>query len=172
MFLGSVLYLSNNNETITKNADNTYTYSGTPSEVYQPGDTLTIGGRLCIFGGVLISGGGGGGNNSELGGGISGISPKPIIIVERGNERGANRQILRRAGFFNMNTYTQENPGNNVNYILDSGIPVKNKTYLNKDSSDRTRKLKLKAQNKTYNDPSFGGNDSNGAYCALAKARH
>ena len=171
MFLGSVLYL-NTNETITKNADNTYTYSGTPSEVYQPGDTLTIGGRLCIFGGVLISGGGGGGNNSELGGGISGISPKPIIIVERGNERGANRQILRRAGFFNMNTYTQENPGNNVNYILDSGIPVKNKTYLNKDSSDRTRKLKLKAQNKTYNDPSFGGNDSNGAYSALAKLRH
>jgi CO dehydrogenase/acetyl-CoA synthase epsilon subunit len=169
MNLGSVLYLSNNNETITKNADNTYTYSGTPTQVYQPGATLTIGGRLCVFGGFGI----GSENNSELGNHvISGISPKPIIIVERGNERGANRQILRRAGFFNMNTYTQENPGNNVNYILDSGIPVKNKTYLNKDSSDRTRKLKLKAQNKTYNDPSFGGNDSNGAYSALAKVRH
>jgi hypothetical protein len=176
MNLGSVLYL-NTNETITKNTNNTYTYSGTPIEVYQPGNSITIDNKTIIFGGVLIGddgggGGGGGGNNYELGGMISGISPKPIIIVERGNERGANRQILRRAGFFNMNTYTQENPGNNVNYILDSGIPVKNKTYLNKDSSDRTRKLKLKAQNKTYNDPSFGGNDSNGAYCALAKARH
>jgi hypothetical protein len=58
MNLGSVLYL-NTNETITKNADNTYTYSGAPSEVYQPGDSLTIEGRRCVFGGVLISGVGG-----------------------------------------------------------------------------------------------------------------
>jgi CO dehydrogenase/acetyl-CoA synthase epsilon subunit len=62
MFLGSVLYL-NTNETITKNADNTYTYSGAPSEVYQPGNSITINGKKIIFGGVTIGGGGGGGGD-------------------------------------------------------------------------------------------------------------
>jgi len=163
MNISSVLYLSTG-QTITKNTDNTYTYSG---NTYQPGTSITIQDRTIIFGGVTI-----GAAVPDLGTGIPGISPKPIILVERGNERGANREILRRAGFFNINTYTQSNPGNNVNYIIDSGIPVKNKTVLNKDSSERTRRLKLKAQNKTYNDPSFGGNNSNGSYSALSRVRH
>ena len=168
MEYGSTLYLENN-ATITKNDNDTYTViSGGMTIPFNAGDKIGLQGRLVIFGGVTI----GPGSEPDLGDGFSGISPKPIILVERGNERGANRQIMRRASFFNVNTYIQENPGNNVNYIIDSGMAVKNKTFINKDSSDRTRRLKLKAQNKTYNDLSFGGNESNGSYSALSKVRH
>jgi hypothetical protein len=165
---GSILYLANN-ATITKNDNDTYTVTSSGmTSMFNAGDVTNIQGRIIIFGGVTI----GPGSEPDLGDGFSGISPKPIILVERGNERGANRQIMRRASFFNVNTYIQENPGNNVNYIIDSGMAVKNKTFINKDSSDRTRRLKLKAQNKTYNDLSFGGNESNGSYSALSKVRH
>jgi len=165
---GSILYLDNN-ATITKNDNDTYTVTSSGmTSMFNAGDVTNIQGRIIIFGGVTI----GPGSEPDLGDGFSGISPKPIILVERGNERGANRQIMRRASFFNVNTYIQENPGNNVNYIIDSGMAVKNKTFINKDSSDRTRRLKLKAQNKTYNDLSFGGNESNGSYSALSKVRH
>jgi len=163
------LYLSNG-KAITKTSNNSYTYD---NNTYNTGYNITIDGRNIIFGGVTIGRiGSGKENQTDLASEIYGISPKPIIIVERGNERGSTRQILRRSGFFNMNTYINSNPGNNINYIIDSGIPVKTKSFLNKDSSERTRKLKLKAQNKTYNDPSFGGNNNNGSYSALSKLRH
>ena len=86
---------------------------------------------------------------SSLGGGFAGISPKPIILVEKGNERGSQRLQLRRAGF---------------------PVQVYQKTPV--DSSDRTRKLKLAANNKVYNDSSFGGDESNASQGSRSKARN
>jgi hypothetical protein len=40
------------------------------------------------------------------------------------------------------------------------------------DGADYVRYKKLKAMNKTYNDSSFGGDQSNGSYVALKRVRH
>jgi len=110
-------------------------------------------------------------NPSELGGGFSGISPKPIVLVERGNQRGMSRMTLRRAGYQDVNSFIANNPGYNTNYIIEGGQAVKNKAFLKQDSSDRTRRLKLKAENLTYNDLTFGGDKDNGSYTARSRAR-
>ena len=111
-------------------------------------------------------------NPTELGGGFSGISPKPIVLVERGNQRGMSRMTLRRAGYQDVNSFIANNPGYNTNYIIQGGQAVKNKAFLKQDSSDRTRRLKLKAENLTYNDLTFGGDKNNGSYTARSRARY
>jgi hypothetical protein len=111
-------------------------------------------------------------DEKKLGGGFSGISPKPIVLVERGNERNMSRIILRRAGYQEINSFIAQNPGYNSTYIIQGGQAVKNKTFLKQDSSDRTARLKLKAINKTYNDLSFGGDDNNGSYTSKSKTRY
>ena len=111
-------------------------------------------------------------NPTELGGGFSGISPKPIVLVERGNQRGMSRMTLRRAGYQDVNSFIANNPGYNTNYIIEGGQAVKNKAFLKQDSSDRTRRLKLKAENLTYNDLTFGGDKNNGSYTARSRARY
>ena len=111
-------------------------------------------------------------NPTKLGGGFSGISPKPIVLVERGNQRGMSRMTLRRAGYQDVNSFIANNPGYNTNYIIQGGQAVKNKAFLKQDSSDRTRRLKLKAENLTYNDLTFGGDKNNGSYTARSRARY
>jgi len=111
-------------------------------------------------------------NPTELGGGFSGISPKPFGLVERGNQRGMSRMTLRRAGYQDVNSFIANNPGYNTNYIIQGGQAVKNKAFLKQDSSDRTRRLKLKAENLTYNDLTFGGDKNNGSYTARSRARY
>lgn len=111
-------------------------------------------------------------NPTELGGGFSGISPKPIVLVERGNQRGMSRMTLRRAGYQDVNSFIANNPGYNTNYIIQGGQAVKNKAFLKQDSSERTRQLKLKAENLTYNDLTFGGDKNNGSYTARSRARY
>ena len=109
---------------------------------------------------------------TELGGGFSGISPKPFGLVERGNQRGMSRMTLRRAGYQDVNSFTANNPVYNTNYIIEGGQAVKNKAFLKQDSSDRTRRLKLKAENLTYNNLTFGGDKNNGSYTARSRARY
>lgn len=111
-------------------------------------------------------------NPKELGGGFSGISPKPFGLVERGNQRGMSRMTLRRAGYQDVNSFIANNPGYNTNYIIEGGQAVKNKAFLKQDSSDWTRRLRLKAENLTYNNLTFGGNKNNGSYTARSRARH
>ena len=90
-------------------------------------------------------------NPPLLGQGLGGISPKPILLVERGGERTNQRSQLRRLDL-----------GDSFQPILKTPV----------DSSERTRKLKLIANNKVYNDSSFGGDESNASQGARSKVRN
>ena len=75
----------------------------------------------------------------NLGGGIKGVQPQLIGIMEGGNQRATDRSILRK--------------------VYNRNMIINNKTVS--DSSDFIRYKKLGAKLRTYNDNSFGGTDLN-----------
>ena len=86
---------------------------------------------------------------NNLGGGIKGVQPQLIGIMEGGNQRATDRSILRN--------------------VYNRNILINNKTVS--DSSDFIRYKKLGAKLRTYNDKSFGGSN-NGSYTFLKRVRH
>jgi hypothetical protein len=103
---------------------------------------------------------------NRLGGGNAGTQPLGGLIggtgnrnswsgMEGGNDRGMFRTILRKVPVYN-----------------DSSLQ-RNKRIITAQPSgeDITRKNKLFAIQKTYNDSKFGGDNSHGAYTAIMRVR-
>lgn len=122
-------------------------------------------------------------NNYNLGGVFhetkKGVSAKPVLNVNRENERGTDRSILRKAmgfSFLHDKPYTPFKMNQNVVPFCGAdgsnhGSPpckgeMGNPKYVN-DSSDYIRFKKLSAKNRNYNDSSFGGDDSSAAQSTL-----
>ena len=99
----------------------------------------------------------------NLGNGKQGVQTKKDLTTEGGSDRSTSRTILRRSAF-SLNGVMGCSPLNNLQRNC-------KKTYT-ADASDRTKFLKLKAINKTYNDNSFGGDQNNGSYLAIKRVRH
>lgn len=108
-------------------------------------------------------------------GGPRGTSARPVVLVNRQNERGSDRSILRRSMGFSFKSnqpYTPFRLNQDVVPLCGlngtiSGVPpckgeVGNQKYVH-DSSDFTRFKKLSAKNRNYNDISFGGDEHSGA---------
>ena len=86
---------------------------------------------------------------NNLGGGIKGVQPQLIGIMEGGNQRATDRSILRN--------------------VYNRNMLINNKTVS--DSSDFIRYKKLGVKLRTYNDKSFGGSN-NGSYTFIKRVRH
>ena len=108
----------------------------------------------------------------------TGVSAKPVLIVNRLGETGADRTILRRSMGYSflcrtndLRPYTPFRLNQDVVPLCgadgstsgcDPRGQVGNIKYVN-DSSDYIRFKKLSAKNRNYNDNSFGGDAHNGA---------
>ena len=81
---------------------------------------------------------------SFLGGGIQGIQRKKAITTEAGGDRSNERSTLVRSGFSTTPSTAACSPLKDF---------LRNcKKYNTASASDRTKYLKLKAINQTYND--------------------
>jgi hypothetical protein len=111
-------------------------------------------------------------NISPLGGGFQGFEPKMVVLVEGGGGRSMTRRILRDAFGTGADNKTRKcrtpfRISVNENCSKNNG-----KAPVIYSGSDYIRFKKLVAVNKNYNDSSFGGDNNNGSYDALKRARH
>lgn len=111
-------------------------------------------------------------NISPLGGGFQGFEPKMVQLVEGGGGRSMTRRILRDAFGTGADNKTRKcrtpfRISVNENCSKNNG-----KAPVIYSGSDYIRFKKLVAVNKNYNDSSFGGDNNNGSYDALKRARH
>jgi hypothetical protein len=144
--------------------------------------------------GGLLGGGSGVDGGSGMEGGSSRATDRSILRRALNNGYPANAIITPFRASFNagdiagtVNSYpSAATPGSNQ--VISSRIATQlhssfggvnnqgsanysgNSRYVN-DSSDYVRYKKLIAENKTYNDLSFGGDNSNGSYVALKGTR-
>ena len=126
-------------------------------------------------------------NNLSLGGGIKGISAKPIQNAVRLGQTSSDRLVLRKSmGFSRFSlekSYTTfrlvqdvvplcDDP-NSADDVLEGNSckgEVGNTKYVF-DSSEFIRFKRLSAKNRNYNDSTFGGDMHNGAQSAY-RMRH
>ena len=107
---------------------------------------------------------------SPLGGGTQGVSLKVLHLMEGGNSRAMTRRILRAAFGTEANNKTRKckTPFRvSVNEQCGNGKPP-----VIYSGADYIRFKKLKASNQTYNDKSYGGDNSNGSYVSLKRVRN
>ena len=111
-------------------------------------------------------------NISPLGGGFQGFEPKMVVLVEGGGGRSMTRRILRDAFGTGANNKTRKCTTPFRISVNESCAGKPGKAAVIYSGSDYIRFKKLVAVNKNYNDSSFGGDNSNGSYDALKRARH
>jgi hypothetical protein len=111
-------------------------------------------------------------NISPLGGGIQGFEPKMVVLVEGGGGRSMTRRILRDAFGTGANNKTRKCTTPFRISVNESCAGKPGKAAVIYSGSDYIRFKKLVAVNKNYNDSSFGGDNNNGSYDALKRARH
>jgi hypothetical protein len=109
---------------------------------------------------------------SPLGGGTQGVSLKVLHLMEGGNSRAMTRRVLRSA-------FGNENNTNNKTRKCKTPFRVSvnehcgtEKAPIIYSGADYIRFKKLKAENQTYNDKSYGGDNSHGSYVSLKRARN
>lgn len=95
---------------------------------YVDNNTIT----MIEFGSFIVANITGTENDSDENG-SNGISPKPVILVDRGNTHGMLRSVLRRTD------------------IACCSLLPKNENVINRDASVNITKRKLRALNKNYN---------------------
>jgi hypothetical protein len=111
-------------------------------------------------------------NISPLGGGFQGFEPKMVVLVEGGGGRSMTRRILRDAFGTGANNKTRKCTTPFRISVNESCAGKPGKAAVIYSGSDYIRFKKLVAVNKNYNDSSFGGDNNNGSYDALKRARH
>ena len=109
---------------------------------------------------------------SPLGGGTQGVSLKVLHLMEGGNSRAMTRRVLRSA-FGNENNVNNKTRKCKTPFRVSVNEQCGNgKPPVIYSGADYIRFKKLKASNQTYNDKSYGGDNSNGSYVSLKRVRN
>jgi hypothetical protein len=109
---------------------------------------------------------------TPLGGGTQGVSLKVLHLMEGGNSRAMTRRVLRSAFGNENNTNNKTRKCKTPFRIAVNEQCGTEKAPIIYSGADYIRFKKLKAENQTYNDKSYGGDNSHGSYVSLKRARN